>query len=177
MNRLVNSLKRLTHPGHKRPASRRATLSVESLERREVLTSGFTMGGAIAVEYGATARETDLSGHSIQQDLGALTSNEMYVPGMGTTPGNPRMNTFEGGAIYWSPGTGAHVVFGGIGAKYSSLNGPTTYGLWNASALFLTQNFSATSSGVGTAHVGPALEAADVLFALEPQDLRHRFAR
>jgi hypothetical protein len=37
------------------------------------------------------------------------------------------MNTFQGGAIYWSPSTGAHVVYGGIGAKYNSMGGPTSW--------------------------------------------------
>jgi uncharacterized protein with LGFP repeats len=36
------------------------------------------------------------------------------------------MNTFQGGAIYWSPSTGAHVVYGAIGAKYNSLGGPAS---------------------------------------------------
>ena len=31
------------------------------------------------------------------------------------------MNTFQGGAIYWSPTTGAHVVYGAIGAEYAAL--------------------------------------------------------
>jgi hypothetical protein len=125
MNRLVKGLLR---PGQRRPASSRTSLAVETLEQREVL-SRFTMGGAIAVEYAATARETDASGHSVQRDLGALTSNEKYVPGMGTSPGSPRMNTFQGGAIYWSPRTGAHVVFGGIASKYNSVGGPSAHGL------------------------------------------------
>ena len=30
------------------------------------------------------------------------------------------MNTFQGGAIYWSPTTGAHVVYGAIGAEYAA---------------------------------------------------------
>ena len=32
-----------------------------------------------------------------------------------------RINTFQGGAIYWSPTTGAHVVYGAIGAEYAAL--------------------------------------------------------
>jgi uncharacterized protein with LGFP repeats len=45
----------------------------------------------------------------------------MDVPGV---PG-ARMNTFQGGAIYWSPATGAHVAYGAIGAYYNNLGGPT----------------------------------------------------
>jgi uncharacterized protein with LGFP repeats len=47
----------------------------------------------------------------------------MNVPGVS----GARMNTFQGGTIYWSPSTGAHVVYGGIGALYNSLGGPTSY--------------------------------------------------
>ena len=54
---------------------------------------------------------------------GAPTSDEMNVPGV---PG-ARMNTFQGGTIYWSPGTGAHVVYGAIGAEYNSLGGPSSF--------------------------------------------------
>ena len=37
-------------------------------------------------------------------------------------PGVPgaRMTTFQGGTIYWSPATGGHVVYGGIGAEYAA---------------------------------------------------------
>ena len=35
------------------------------------------------------------------------------------------MNTFQGGTIYWSPATGAHVVYGGIGGKYNPRLGGT----------------------------------------------------
>ena len=37
------------------------------------------------------------------------------------------MNTFQGGTIYWSPATGAHVVYGAIGGLYNSLGGPTSF--------------------------------------------------
>ena len=62
---------------------------------------------------------------SVQGLLGAPASDEMNVPGVA----GARMNTFQGGTIYWSPGTGAHVVYGGIGTKYNSLGGPAGYGL------------------------------------------------
>ena len=85
----------------------------------------YAVYGAIGAEYAATAYETDYYGTVVQQILGAPTSDEMDVPGVA----GARMNTFQGGAIYWSPGTGAHVVYGGIGAKYNSLGGPAGYGL------------------------------------------------
>ena len=37
------------------------------------------------------------------------------------------MNTFQGGAIYWSLATGAHVVYGAIGGLYNSLGGPASF--------------------------------------------------
>src|SRR5262249_3567105 len=72
--------------------------------------------GAIRDEYNATASETDINGNVVQNLLGMPTSDETDVPGV---PG-ARMNTFQGGAIYWSAATGAHVVYGAIGALYSS---------------------------------------------------------
>jgi uncharacterized protein with LGFP repeats len=81
--------------------------------------------GAIAAEYAATAKEIGGNGQVVQKILGAPTSDEMNVPGV---PG-ARMNTFQGGAIYWSPSTGAHVVYGAIYSKYNSLGGPAAYGL------------------------------------------------
>jgi hypothetical protein len=47
----------------------------------------------------------------------------MDVPGVA----GARMNTFQGGEIYFSVGTGAHVVYGGINAQYLSIGGATSY--------------------------------------------------
>ena len=88
-------------------------------------TGAHEVHGAIRAEYAATANEGDAYGTVVQRILGAPTSDEMNVPGVA----GARMNTFQGGAIYWSPATGAHVVYGGIGAKYNSLGGPAGYGL------------------------------------------------
>jgi uncharacterized protein with LGFP repeats len=88
-------------------------------------TGAHAVYGAIGVEYAATAHETDAYGRDVQAILGAPTSDEMNVPGVA----GARMETFQGGAIYWSPGTGAHVVYGAIGGKYNSLGGPVGYGL------------------------------------------------
>jgi hypothetical protein len=110
-------------------------------------TGAHTIYGAIGAEYAYTANEmtyqtkpvflflNGLNGHvvrgtiteptSVQVVLGAPTSDEMSVPGVA----GARMNTFRGGDIYWSPSTGAHVVYGAIGAKYDSLGGPAAYGL------------------------------------------------
>jgi uncharacterized protein with LGFP repeats len=86
-------------------------------------TGAHTVYGAIWAKYAATAYETDYSGTNVQGILGAASSDEMDVPGV---PG-ARMNTFQSGTIYWSPGTGAHVVYGGIGNLYQSMGGPLSY--------------------------------------------------
>ncbi len=88
-------------------------------------TGAHVVYGGIGAEYAATAYETDAYGRNVQTLLGLPTSDEMNVPGVS----GARMNTFQGGTIYWSPATGAHVVYGGIGAKYSSIGGPVAYGL------------------------------------------------
>jgi uncharacterized protein with LGFP repeats len=86
-------------------------------------TGAHVVYGGIGGEYAATASETDYYGTDVQRILGLPTSDEMNVPGIA----GARMNTFQGGAIYWSPGTGAHVVYGAIGALYQNMGGPTSY--------------------------------------------------
>jgi uncharacterized protein with LGFP repeats len=76
--------------------------------------------GAIEAEYAATAGERDYHGTIVHN---IPTSDEMNVPGV---PG-ARMNTFQCGASYWSPSTGAHVVYGATGDLYQSMGGPTSY--------------------------------------------------
>jgi hypothetical protein len=44
-----------------------------------------------------------------------------------TAAGNGRFNQFQGGSVYWSPGTGAHEVHGSILAHYLGLGGPGSY--------------------------------------------------
>jgi uncharacterized protein with LGFP repeats len=41
-------------------------------------------------------------------------------------PAGGARSTFTGGSVLWSAGTGAHVVIGGILAKYDSVGGPTS---------------------------------------------------
>jgi uncharacterized protein with LGFP repeats len=53
--------------------------------------------------------------------LGNPTSNEVAIAG-GT------WRTYQRGAIYWSPATGAHEVHGGIWAKYLAVGGPARWG-------------------------------------------------
>jgi hypothetical protein len=86
-------------------------------------TGAHLVYGVVGAEYVATANERGMDGLVVQKLLGAPTSDEMNVPGV---PG-ARMNTFQGGTIYFSGSTGAHVVYGAIGAKYMSLGGPTSF--------------------------------------------------
>jgi len=87
------------------------------------ITGAHEVHGAIRAEYAALAHETDASGRDAQLVVGLPTSDEMNVPGVS----GARMNTFQDGAIYWSPSTGAHVVYGAIGGLYNSLGGPTSF--------------------------------------------------
>jgi uncharacterized protein with LGFP repeats len=93
------------------------------------LMAAYEVDGPILLEYAATSQEKDAYyGTDVQQFLGLPTSDEMDVPGVS----GARMNTFQGGTIYWSSAPvvrGAHVVYGVIGAKYNSLGGPAGYGL------------------------------------------------
>ncbi len=86
-------------------------------------TGAHVVYGAIGAEYAATGDETDYFGNDVKQILGLPTSDEMNVPGVA----GARMNTFQRGTIYWSPATGAHVVYGAIGAEYQGMGGPTSY--------------------------------------------------
>src|SRR5262249_36054858 len=85
----------------------------------------YAVTGLIRDEYQATANQKDASGKIVQQVLGAPTSDYKAVPGVSGAV----MNTFQGGTIYWSPDvkTGAHAVYGPIGAKYASLTGASSF--------------------------------------------------
>lgn len=83
-------------------------------------TGAQSVYGAI---YGTWARFGWEGGH-----LGLPTSSELA-----TANGRGRYNTFEGGAIYWTPGTGAREIRGsirtkwiGLGAEGGHLGFPTT---------------------------------------------------
>jgi uncharacterized protein with LGFP repeats len=83
--------------------------------------------GKVAIEYFATAGETDYYGTPVQKVLGLPTSDEGSVPGIK----GALMVNCQGGAIYWSGKASdiAHTVYGAIGAKYNSLGGAAVYGL------------------------------------------------
>jgi hypothetical protein len=74
--------------------------------------------GPLGAEYAITANETDYGGRDVQTVLGLPTAAM-------TEPVSDALKmTFHGGAIYWSPSTGAHAVYGLIGSSYTSLGGP-----------------------------------------------------
>jgi hypothetical protein len=81
--------------------------------------------GPIWTEYQATANERGYYGKVVQQILGQPTSDETNVPGVS----GARMNTFQGGTIYWSQPTSAAAVYDAIGAKYKSIGGAAVCGL------------------------------------------------
>jgi hypothetical protein len=73
---------------------------------------------AIVAEYNTTANEKNALGTVVQKYLGPLTSDETDAPGVA----GARMATFQNGTIYWSGALkdSAHVLYGGIAAKYAS---------------------------------------------------------
>jgi hypothetical protein len=79
--------------------------------------------GLIGVKYADTANQHDAWGRPVQALLGTATSDEVDVPGV---PG-ARVSHFEHGDIFWSPATGAHVLYGGIRDEWLSLGGATSW--------------------------------------------------
>jgi uncharacterized protein with LGFP repeats len=75
--------------------------------------------GEIYGEFVNPAAAVNYQGQGIDFVLGALTSDEENVPGVS----GARMNTFENGAIYWSPTAGAHIVAGGFYTAYQQDGG------------------------------------------------------
>jgi uncharacterized protein with LGFP repeats len=82
-----------------------------------------TMSSDIGGEFSRTSLETNYYGPTIQQVLGAPTTDEVNVPGIA----GAHMVRFEGGEIFASPATGAHAVSGDIGALYDSLGASASY--------------------------------------------------
>jgi hypothetical protein len=79
-------------------------------------TGAHVVYGAIRDAYFATAGEYDAYGTSVRQILGLPTSDER-----GTPDGIGRFVTFQGGSIYWTPGTGAHAVYGAILGRWAQM--------------------------------------------------------
>jgi len=92
-------------------------------------TGAHAVQGAIYADWASLGYE--------RSALGYPTTDEL-----GTFDGIGRYNQFAGtgkSAIYWSPGTGAHAVYGAIYAKWASLNwetGPLGYPTTDESGTF-----------------------------------------
>ncbi|AVH89152.1 putative esterase [Corynebacterium camporealensis] len=54
------------------------------------------------------------------KDLGTCLNNEYDAE-------DGKAQDFRGGAVYWSPDTGAHALWGRIGARYSEIGGPSSW--------------------------------------------------
>jgi uncharacterized protein with LGFP repeats len=123
MRRFLKRLGQALKPATTARDARRASPQLEALEDRQLL-SGFATNihpalppvifDPIKAEYAATANERDTFGRVVQTLLGAPTSGEVSVPGV---PG-ARMETYQGGTIYWSAASGPAVVYGAIGGEY-----------------------------------------------------------
>ncbi|MDQ6648650.1 MAG: alpha/beta hydrolase-fold protein [Actinomycetota bacterium] len=75
------------------------------------VTGAHEVHGAIRSSWAATGYE--------RGPLGFPVSDEHDVPG-------GRASDFAGGSVCWSPSTGAHAVYGAIGAVYRSVGGPAS---------------------------------------------------
>jgi uncharacterized protein with LGFP repeats len=136
-------------------------------------TGAAELQGFIWLEYVHTASETDAHGTVVQNLLGLPTSDEMDVPGM---PG-ARMNTFQGGNIYWSTSStnGAHVLYGAtVGEYLATANETDAYGTVVQSILGLPTNDEQDVPGVaggrmttfqgGTIYWSPATNGAHAVY-------------
>ncbi len=72
--------------------------------------------GALAVHSGTWQKYKELGGHT--SHLGLPTAETTNTLNLATL-----VTRFENGAIYWSPGTGMHAVYGPIFTKYQALRG------------------------------------------------------
>ena len=86
-------------------------------------TGAHDIFGPVASEFWKTGSEKDAFGTVVEKILELPTSDEPGKPGVA----GPLTATFQGGVIDWSAATGAHVVYGAIGAKYNSLGGSTSF--------------------------------------------------
>ncbi len=110
INRLVGA------PGRESRSCRDSMF--ETLENRQMFSVSAAAITAINAEYTTASRETDAYGHKVGSLIGSATSGIVAVTGVT----NAAMQTFgDNGAIYWSASTGAHVVYGAIGAAYHAL--------------------------------------------------------
>jgi uncharacterized protein with LGFP repeats len=88
--------------------------------------------------------------------LGATVGPEMDVP-------NGRAQQYQGGWIYWSPGTGAHEVNGAIGAKYLELGDVTgVLGFPTSDETAAAGGGRASAFSIGTIYWSPATGSNEV---------------
>lgn len=86
-------------------------------------TGPLVLEGPIYQEYLHTASETDAYGNNVQKILGIPTTGEgNWLWGNGN-----HVQTFQGGDIFWSASTGAHVVYGAILAEFQNTFNETDY--------------------------------------------------
>lgn len=71
--------------------------------------AAFSVHGAIYSKWGTVGYDTGLLGFPLTDETG-------------TPDGVGRFNHFDGGSIYWSPATGAHIVTGAIRQKWSTID-------------------------------------------------------
>ena len=84
-------------------------------------------------------------------DLGGPRSYLGTATGPQTAVAGGRMQTFQGGTIYWTPVTGAHAVHGLILARYQALGGPGSF------AGFPTSDETAVAGGRVSMFTGAAI--------------------
>ncbi len=90
----------------------------------------FSNGGSIYYSPGTGTWEVHGAIHSVWEQLGWETGPLGYpVTDENTTPdGVGRYNHFaKGGSVYWSPGTGAHAVYGSIRGRWADLGWERSY--------------------------------------------------
>ena len=97
----------------------------------------------VATEYAATASETNPVGQSVEKVLGLPTSNELNTSMTGVDVVN-----FQGGKIYASSATGAHVLYGAIATEYAATALQKTGGGSVQTALGLLTSDEAVVPGV-----------------------------
>jgi hypothetical protein len=84
-------------------------------------------------DNGSIAYRADLGAHEVHGAIGGLWPSVMGDVGLPTTDETStpdaagRYNAFEDGAIYWTPATGAHALYGPIFEAWTALGGPNAW--------------------------------------------------
>lgn len=80
-----------------------------------------------ADDRGATCTTGGAIGDLLAADAALATTLGQCVTGEYDTPNGGKAQDFQSGRVFWSPATGAHAVYGLIGARYAALGGPNSY--------------------------------------------------